>query len=1104
MLLQGKLTAESPIYRGNGRKTLFTRDGDGTQRLVSLAGEITGTAQSLMDAFIGQSRDGKNTGLLNQLWLRLYGTRLPTELITRVECKLRDDSYPRDHFFDLRMGIKLDEDRWAADANANYKMETLFRHAVFDFSLAVDDAALQQSDNAARLYTLLDELRAGRFWFGAGKSKGLGRVKLDMELPVGATLVVAPLGVAPQPSGSRANHLRLGLTFSAINPVLVGWNWGKVDPDVPSFAAIEGQLLIGSMQDLPDPIRSRLELSIGGPILSPADWKNKFAALLPRVIAIWLRDQSMGEVDSWLLPSAFLPKLSKGKYPFSKDTLESVRPVCDQPFPSQAAVEAALTAAMGKKANMAKRVLEGLEHKREARRQLNPATWREVATGLDLDAGTAAGSAAILAAHIQDEAALTAALADICQPILPRFYDQVDQQIKLLQSDAWVDAELANRQGHLLIKVMLLEGRINEAQWNNRNEPPAGVNAAIWRTFLEEHSRVRFQHMLAPVNLRKSITNDRNFIAFLKSYREKTRLELAQPHHIDFRAGGPFNRDVSQKYGKPYDTVFMRMLTWSPSAQQAGAWETYVPGSTIKGAFRKRVAQVLKTLWGESPRTTEMLDRLFGAQRRRGLVYFSDAYLSDPNDQGQAWCAMDGVKMNPATGQPVEMAKTDCLFAYGDQLVFSLQIDVQDIEDRDLEALSLLSHALEDFRRGDIPLGGEKTSGLGWVKASITQLDWRTTDPKGVSAKLFGQQTLTQAGVWHQLTLEGDAAAQALRQALQPVTSAKPLTAAAPPKAALGFTSHRSFSGYCGTLAVEAEILTPTNVRESGQPSCTTTLADGPVNGWDFFALASPKAELREAHKTYALPSRSLKGMLRHLYSIVSDSKETGSDIGHLNPVDKLFGWVGTGQNQALMGRLAFGFGQFEPSTELAWFKVPYPYGKWKYTGGEWQSTSDTRAAKLQINKTWRLFPHAPLGPMVTRLTDFVPDTVQASYFRAILPGARARFTIRFWNLDEQELQRLMWCIVLEPGLAHKIGNNRYLGFGSLRLSALPDSFLIDWATRYTGLPASLPESPGAPASLPAGEAWRMPLKVQDWLKPREAGLANYTDLVKALDAKRL
>jgi hypothetical protein len=96
---RGKLYAESPIYRGNARKTLFTRDGDGAQKLVSLAGEIGGTAQALMDAFTGQSRDGRNTGLLNQLWLRLYGAPIPAGLISGVECKLQKSSYPQNNFF---------------------------------------------------------------------------------------------------------------------------------------------------------------------------------------------------------------------------------------------------------------------------------------------------------------------------------------------------------------------------------------------------------------------------------------------------------------------------------------------------------------------------------------------------------------------------------------------------------------------------------------------------------------------------------------------------------------------------------------------------------------------------------------------------------------------------------------------------------------------------------------------------------------------------------------------------------------------------------------------------------------------------------------------
>jgi len=86
--LRGALFAESPIYRGNARKTLFTRDGDGSQRLVSLAGEVAGTAEALMDAFIGKSRTGRNIGLLGQMWQRLYGDSMPEHLMTRVEGRI--------------------------------------------------------------------------------------------------------------------------------------------------------------------------------------------------------------------------------------------------------------------------------------------------------------------------------------------------------------------------------------------------------------------------------------------------------------------------------------------------------------------------------------------------------------------------------------------------------------------------------------------------------------------------------------------------------------------------------------------------------------------------------------------------------------------------------------------------------------------------------------------------------------------------------------------------------------------------------------------------------------------------------------------------------
>jgi len=1083
MLFRGKLIAETPIYRGNARKTLFTRDGDGTQRLVSLAGEISGTAQALMDAFIGRSRDGRNIGLLNRLWQRLYDSSLPDGLITRVECQLQDAAYPQDHFFDLRMGLKLDEDRWAAEANANYKMETLFRNAVFDFTMTVNDAILQKEDNATRLYYVLQELRERRFWFGTGKSKGLGRVRLEIDLPP-APPVVPP--IRPE-----ANYLKIALKFDSANPVLVGWNWGKVDPEVPAFAAIEGRLLIAAMRDIPEPIRTRLEMVIGGPILNPEDWKKKLAEYLPRTLALWLQERSAGTVEVWTLREKALAKLGKGKYPLSQKVMEAVKPLCERPFDSQAAAEAALKEALGEKAaNQAKRLLEVMERQQQAVRQLNHEAWLEVANSLGLDASLEAQ----LTAQLGDEAVMTETLAGTCASVLPRLYQQVDQQIDLLRSDAWVDNEIATREAHLRIKTLLLEGKISEAQWGDRGRPPEGVSPAAWRAFLEEHSRVRYQHIVHPVNLRKSITNDRNFIAFLKGYRARARQELAQPHHVDFRAGGPFNREVSRKYGKPYDTMFMRMLSWSPSAEQEGAWEIYIPGSTIKGAFRKRASQVLKTLWGESSRTTQVLDHLFGVQGRRGAISFSDAYLTDPTQPEKAWCSMDGVRMDPLTARPVETAKHDYLFAYGDQLTFQLQLELQDITEEDLPALGVLVHLLQDFQRGDIPLGGEKTSGFGWVKAEITGLTWLTASPGRLTTTLFGGQTPKRDGIWYRLELKGEAAAEGLRWSTPLTATGRAAPSLPLPRAQAGFVSHRAFGGYCGTLAVEAEVLSPLHVRESGEPSHKAVLPEGNVNGWDCFAMAPAEAALRPEAKLYALPSRSLKGMLRHIYAIASDSKTPSPDISHLNPVDGLFGWVGSGPNQALMGRLAFSFALFEGTPELAWFKVPYPYGGWVCTDGRWQKTASKSVPMFQIANTWRLFYHAPLAPIVQRLPDFRPDAVQASYTRAILPGAKARFDIRFWNLTKEELQRLVWCVGLEEGLAHKLGHHRYVGFGSLRLRLLPESVLIDWGLRYAGQSEAKWRVP------PQGDG--TPLKVAEWLNPEV--IAHYPELQRALDARSL
>jgi CRISPR/Cas system CSM-associated protein Csm3 (group 7 of RAMP superfamily) len=1074
VVLNGKLYAESPIYRGNARKTLFTRDGDGTQRLVSLAGEIAGTAESLMDAFIGRSRNGRNLGLLDRLWQRLYDAPLPEGLIERVECRLREECYPRDRLFDLRMGIKLDEDRWAAEANANYKMETLYRNSVFDFTMYVSDRGLQDREQAARLYYILQELKEGRFWFGAAKSKGLGRCRLEMDLPFAPPQTPAHLN-------RRANHLTLSLRFNAANPVLVGWNWGKVDPDVPAFAAVEGRLLIEAMRGIPEPVRRRLEMGMAGPILSPEDFKRRLAEYLPRTLAAWLMERSSRTGEVWILPSGAVAKLGKGKYGVPKKAMDRIQPLVDRPFSGREAAEAAFQEALGQDAKKYRRVLDTLEQRQQLVQQFDREAWGEAAGGLGLDVTLGED----LASQIQDERALTQTLTRACAGAMPRLHQQLDQQIVLLQSDAWVDEELGKRQEHLRIKTMLLGGKIGERQWGDPDLTPEGVRGATWREFIEAHRRVDYRHMLSPRNLKKSIANDENFIAFLNAYRDRTRQELAQPYNTDFRAGGVANREVSRRYGKPYDTVFMRMLSWAPSSQGQGFWEVYIPGSTVKGAFRRRASQVLKTVWGETRRTAEVLDRLFGTQGQRGLAFFSDAYLADPQAPERAWCSMDGVRMDPGTGRPIEEAKADYLFAYGEGLVFRLRLDVQDVGEKDAEALSLLAHLLRDFRGGDIPLGGEKGVGFGWVRAEVKRLTWMTTDPNGVGKRLFGEGRLTREGVWHRLDLEGEAAAGALRP-VEALKGGGGTSSPSPPRASQGFISHRSFGGYCGTLSVEGEALTPLSVQESGEPSYRATLEGGPVNGWDCFSMSPPDAALRPAQKVYALPSKGIRGAVRHLYAIASDSRGPSPDLGRLNAEDSLFGWVGRGPNQALMGRVSFSFGVFE-GPELGWFQVPYPYGWWQRVDGRWQNVRESKASALLVGQRWRLFPHAPLAPCVKRLEDFRPDLAQASYFRAILPGSRCRFTVRFWNLEKEELQRLLWCVCLEEGLAHKMGKGRYLGFGSLRTRLLEESFLTEWGARYAGGPEG---------------AWRRPILPEEWRAP--GVIRHYEELRKALHVERL
>ncbi|KPA14737.1 protein containing DUF324, partial [Candidatus Magnetomorum sp. HK-1] len=160
----------------------------------------------------------------------------------------------------------------------------------------------------------------------------------------------------------------------------------------------------------------------------------------------------------------------------------------------------------------------------------------------------------------------------------------------------------------------------------------------------------------------------------------------------------------------------------------------------------------------------------------------------------------------------------------------------------------------------------------------------------------------------------------------------------------------------------------------------------------------------------------------------------------------------------------------------------PYPYANWEFVNQKWQDNASKKKVTPSKIKEWRIFTHAPLAPCVQQMDEFSPDTVQASYNRAVLPGSKCNFRIRFWNLETEEIQRLLWSLTLEDGLAHKCGNGRYLGLGSLQIKLLPESYTIKWDSRY------------------GNDDWKEPIDI-----PQNTDcIKNYNALKDSLDAQCL
>jgi CRISPR/Cas system CSM-associated protein Csm3 (group 7 of RAMP superfamily) len=77
-----------------------------------------------------------------------------------------------------------------------------------------------------------------------------------------------------------------------------------------------------------------------------------------------------------------------------------------------------------------------------------------------------------------------------------------------------------------------------------------------------------------------------------------------------------------------------------------------------------------------------------------------------------------------------------------------------------------------------------------------------------------------------------------------------------------------------------------------------------------------------------------------------------------------------------------------------------------------------------------KFYYHQPNGPVATIERSRFTRTVQP-----IAAGSTLAFTISYRNLSEDDLQLLLYSVLLEPGLGHKLGMGKPVGLGSVTLS---------------------------------------------------------------------
>lgn len=612
--------------------------------------------------------------------------------------------------------------------------------------------------------------------------------------------------------------------------------------------------------------------------------------------------------------------------------------------------------------------------------------------------------------------------------------------------DTWIDSLSKETEEH---RAIMDSVRSDQARtWADVEQMPGGTK------FKNNHLRRGEPMDLGQLNRNfpKAIQNDDTLMSFLQGYRDKVHAEIDRRPHLDFR-----EQDGAVVRGKAYDQLFYRSLTWN---SDKATWELIIPGNTIKGAFRTKAQQILRTLKngkGCSEKTSSHEGRfcddrhcpvcnLFGRQGQIAKVFCSDAFLeADDRLVDDEHFSYDQIGIDPKTGKTIDSTKLNFLYAYGQKFPFRCSLVIKDLDTNNMGHMGFLMYLLRELNDGNIPIGGKKTLGFGYVKGSVDKIEFLCApgSPLEETVSRWNGQSTGADNLWNRYELKEIWNNEAFRKDMEQGFSAligKPDVPQAPFRTKAGYVSHRQNSQLCGALIYEIEALTPLYVKESGEPS----FQGEDAFGYDFFSITPPRNDqkLPMNQREYAIPPSTLKGAVRNIYNIISNPSCPGcSRINSLCDTCRLFGWVGSdiSADNALMGRLTFGFAR--PTKELVfeWYGTAFGYK------GEKSHSVDGN----------RIFPHTnnPNNAITRHGSGETPENIvkNITLNRFAVAGSKFQFQVGFTNLENDELNKILWAIGLEDGLAHKLGKGKALGFGSCAVR-LKDAYIINWEERFSSL----------------------------------------------------